>query len=261
MSKEAKKMNTYIKYTAFLAAVLLVSGALGAAAAYFKVENWDSVFVVLAGLIRRNMALILLVLSAICITYQEVILHRMKKIGAEIPGAEDAEGDRLEFEMEQMGSAGTISSNLFSVLSILVLCTGYSMEYIIDLGKKENVWLLAAFVIFLIGTVYQGYWQMRYVKTIQRAYPEKKGDPTSRRFQEEWLKSCDEAERDVIYQGAYKAYRGISKLLPALAFVAMIAHLLWDTGIMAVVMVCIIWIVMVIIYSRSCVIKKSQQIK
>lgn len=152
----------------------------------------------------------------ICITYQEIVLHKMKKIGARIPGAEDAEGDRLEFEMEQIGSAAMIYSNLFSVLSILVLSTGYSIDYINSLERKENVWLIAAFIIFIIGTTYQGYWQVRYIKTVQRTYPDKKGDPSSRKFQEQWLQSCDEAEREVIYQGAYKSYRGIMKLLPPL---------------------------------------------
>lgn len=261
MSREIKKMNTYVKYTMTLVAVLVVSGILGFAAAYFKVEQWDNVFSVFFRLIRGNMAPILLVLSVISIIYQEVTLHRMKDLSIKIPAAEDAEGDHLEFEMEQIGSAGNISSNLFSVLSILVLSTGYSIEYINSLSRKENIWILAAFVIFLIGTGYQGYWQVRYVKTVQKAHPDKKGDPSSRRFQEQWLESCDEAEREVIYQGAYKTYRTTMKLLPVLALAAMLSHLLWNTGIMAVLMVCIVWIVMVVVYCRSCVIKKSQQIK
>lgn len=261
MSKEPKKMNTYIKYIVTLAAVLLVSGALGAAAAHFKIENWDGAFDVFLGVIRGNMTVILLVLSVICITYEEVILHKMKALGGQIPGAEDAEGDRLEFEMEQLGGVGNIASNLFSVLSILVLSTGYSIDYIKSLDRKENIWLMAAFAIFIIGTIYQGFWQFRYIKTVQRTYPDKKGDPSSRKFQEQWLQSCDEAEREVIYQGAYKSYKGIMKILPALAVGSMLTHLLWNTGIMAVFMVCIVWIVMVVIYCRSCVVKKSQQIK
>ena len=45
---------------------------------------------------------------------------------------------------------------------------------------------------------YFGMWQIRYIKLVQRIYPDKKGDPTSINFQEQWLASCDEAEKEEI---------------------------------------------------------------
>ena len=54
-----------------------------------------------------------------------------------------------------------------------------------------------------VGMVgYFGMWQIRYIKLVQRIYPDKKGDPTSINFQEQWLTpSCDEAERrEEIYE-------------------------------------------------------------
>ena len=54
------------------------------------------------------------------------------------------------------------------------------------------------------------------MKCVQRVYPEKKGDPASRKFQKEWLESCDEAERAMIYQSAYKSYMTANKTIPLL---------------------------------------------
>ena len=45
-----------------------------------------------------------------------------------------------------------------------------------------------------------------YIKLVQRIYPDKKGDPTSINFQEQWLASCDEAEKEEIYEASYKTY-------------------------------------------------------
>ena len=65
---------------------------------------------------------------------------------------------------------------------------------------------LVACVIFITIYVYLYFWQIRYVKLLQKTHPEKKGDPPSPKFQEQWLDSCDEAEKEVIYRSAYKAY-------------------------------------------------------
>ena len=100
---------------------------------------------------------------------------------------------------------------------------------------------------------------MRYVKLIQKLYPEKKGDPTSIKFQEQWLASCDEAERDCIYQASYKTYVLLGKVIPVCTFIAMILHMIWNTGILAIVFCAVIWLLLVLNYSRCCVVKKREQ--
>ena len=45
---------------------------------------------------------------------------------------------------------------------------------------------------------------MRYVKMVQAAHPEKRGDMNSKNFQKDWMASCDEAEKEMVYQSAYK---------------------------------------------------------
>lgn len=80
------------------------------------------------------------------------------------------------------------------------------------------------------------------------------------KFQKQWMESCDEAEKEVIYQSSYKTYLTIMKVIPILLLVAMLGHFIWNTGIMAILMVGIIWIVANVTYSRSCLIKKGQKI-
>lgn len=114
-------------------------------------------------------------------------------------------------------------------------------------------------IVFCICGIYEGFWQMRYVKTIQIAHPYMKGDPSERNFQKKWLESCDEAEREMIYQSSYKAYMTLNKCIPVLLVVTMLSHLFFQTGIMAVLAVAAIWLLVSLTYTGSCVSTKRKK--
>ena len=61
----------------------------------------------------------------------------------------------------------------------------------------------------------------------------------------------------MIYRGGYQAYQAAMRCLPILEFVAMIAHLLWNTGILAVVLLGVAQLVLVFTYCNSVVKKKA----
>lgn len=260
MKAEKKSMNTYLKYTLVLVGSLCLGGLLGISFVYFNADGWGDNLKSILHVVRGNLLPILVMVSIIAVVYGEIVLRKMKLLTSRLPDAEDEESDKLEYELDQVGNAGVIANNVLNVFAILILSTGYSLQYISSVVREGKIYILSAFVIFVLHNIYTGYWQMRYVKLIQRAYPDKKGDPASRKFQQQWLESCDEAEKEIVYQGAYKSYISIMRILPMLAAVSMITHLLWNTGIMAVFMVGIIWIVTVVSYCRACVIKKGQQI-
>lgn len=174
--------------------------------------------------------------------------------------AEDEEGDALEYELEQIGAIGLVGNNILTVLSLIILSTGYSLEYMESLSAVGNKWLLASFVVFILGNSYAGIWQVRLIKETQKIYPERAADPTSGKFQEQWLKSCDEAEREIIYQSSYKAYLAMMKVIPILTFAALLTHLLWNTGVLAVVFLGIAWIFTTLTYSRNCVVLKGKKL-
>ena len=88
---------------------------------------------------------------------------------------------------------------------------------------------------------------------IQKIYPDKKGDPTSLKFPKQWLESCDEAEKEMVYQSAYKAYMALGKMIQILLCATMILHLVFHTGILAVIVVGVIYLTMTLTYHRSCV--------
>lgn len=261
MSKK-KGMNSYVKYFAVMLVCAACGGVFGFCVSYFdglsEVDLGAGEFL---KLVRTNILPLLAIFSVLAVVCNEAILIRMGRIGRALPDAEDEECDYLEYALDRIGNLGVILCNVFLIGSLLILSTGYSIEYIETAVESEGVRLIAGMCLFILINVYIGTWQMRYVKLIQRIYPEKKGDPASRKFQEQWLKSCDEAERETIYQSSYKTYIRLAKCFPFFALIAMLCHLMWNTGIMAVVMVCALWLVTSVTYCRNCLTKKREKLR
>ena len=160
----------------------------------------------------------------------------------------------LEVAFEVLVSWGMIRSHVGMALAAIFLA---SVTSDMQQGGGTNK-LLIICVLFILLYAYEGFWQVRMVKTVQKAFPQRLGDPASRRFQKEWLESCDEAEREVIYKSAYRAYNVNMKLYSALLAVALLGNMLWGTGILAVVLVGIVWCATTITYCRGCVINRKR---
>ena len=188
----------------------------------------------------------------------EITCRKMKEITVQLPEAEDEESDRLEYEEEKWGALSLNLNIISQVLCIIILSAGYSSNYLDSSEAARNGFLYAC-AVFVICMVYDSFWQIRYVKLIQLGHPEKTADPSSRNFQKKWLESCDEAEREVIYQSAYKAYAMMGKLVPVLLVVTMLANLFFNTGMLAVVMVAVIWLAVTMTYTCSCVTLKEEK--
>lgn len=259
---KVKKVNSYKK----MGMVMLLSAIGGAVLGIlmFIILGKDrldaiegGVFAVFAG-IRQMMVPALAVVTIIAVVYGEMNLRKQKMICGKILLTEDEECDRWEYEEERVGAYGTVVNLLSQITAILILSVGYSIKYIGN-GGAEN--MLLACAIFLICYAYAGFWQVRFVKVVQAAYPEKKGDPSSMKFHQEWLDSCDEAEKELIYRSAYKSYAQTNKMIPILLILVMLGHLFFNTGIMAIVVVAVIWLTVTVSYLSSCVRLKGQKLR
>lgn len=171
--------------------------------------------------------------------------------------AEDEEFHRLDYEEERYGAILQCINVVAQVLCIALLGSGYSMRYIHD-GRTSLVKFLTACVLFLICFFYCGMAQARYVKLLQKVHPEKKGDIASKDFHKQWLESCDEAEKEAVYQSSYSTYIFSGKLIGILLVVTMIAHLFFNTGVFAIVVVGVIYLCITVKYCVSCVKLKNK---
>ena len=195
----------------------------------------------------------LILITILSIGSQEFYFSKLKKICTEMEDAEDELFDLLDFK-EEKGGAILLGINIFSQgICIILFAFGYSFDYL------KNFFALNTCIIFLLCTCYNGAMQARYIKLIQKFHPEKNGDVSYLHFREQWLESCDEAEKEMIYRSAYKSYSNTTKCVALLLLVTMIAHLLFHTGIFAIVAVAFIYLFQSLTYYISCVrVKKSR---
>ncbi|MBD5133914.1 MAG: DUF3169 family protein [Clostridiales bacterium] len=109
---------------------------------------------------------------------------------------------------------------------------------------------LAAFLVGGLGlsTVFQ----QKLVDTTKRLYPEKQGSVYDTKFQKKWYESCDEAERLVIGQCAFKAYQAMCHTCLALWAVFGLGGMFFNWSFAPALAVCVIWGVGQSVYSWTC---------
>lgn len=263
MSKQKKK-NVYVKY----AVIMCISGVLGGILG--GVMEMGHSHGLLTGVqdgmqfflnsVRAWMLPLMAICGVVSLIFCEQCMNRLKSAGSVMEQAEDEAYERLDYEMEKAGSKGMIASLAGSIILILIFSTGYSTKYMESMNGPQTLWFLVEILAFIALEVYLNVWQIRYVRVIQRIYPDKKGDPTSLKFQKQWLESCDEAEKACIYQASYKGYQTVMKWAPLLTFVALILHMFFDTGILAIVMPSVIWLVTSVTYCRACLQNKGEKL-
>lgn len=256
-NKDNLKTTSLSKLTLKMAAGAIVGAILGASAAVLlSINNGNSFNQAAQKLISGIQNVIfpgLLLITVLSIILQEIYYSRLKNICNSLADADDEEFDELDYKEEKTG-AMLMTSNLLSYIGgIVLLSFGYSMDYL------HHSIALGTCLIFLICVFYDGIMQARYIKLLQKTHPEKKGDVSSMKFQQQWLESCDEAEKEVIYQSAYKAFSFTSKCLSFLLLLTMLSHLFFHTGVLAILVVGITQIILALTYNRSCV--KLKEVK
>lgn len=60
-------------------------------------------------------------------------------------------------------------------------------------------------------------------------------------------------KKEVIYRSAYKAYMTVNRTIPVILILVMLANLYFDTGMLAVIVLAVIWMLAQFTYTGSCV--------
>lgn len=118
--------------------------------------------------------------------------------------------------------------------------------------EKGGLLALCVSIAAFFGILFENVlFQQKVVDMTKRLYPEKTASVYDVRFRKKWLDSCDEAEKAIIGQCAYKAYAVANQLCSALAAILAISALVFGTGALPSLAVCAVWMVMQCVYSRE----------
>lgn len=147
----------------------------------------------------------------------------------------DAEDDCLDYRIEAWTTYINVASHAIFILSFLLFAASLPGQ------EMEPGSATFDLVPFLITSVTIAVYGIAYVKQAQRRDPSKKGDPAKLMFNREWLSSCDEAEKEMTYQAAYRSMQISSAAIPLFLLGSLIGHMMFGTGILAVLISGGIW--------------------
>ena len=104
---------------------------------------------------------------------------------------------------------------------------------------------LGGFVLQLVVMVVG---QQKLVDFSKKLYPEKRGSIYDPKFQKVWFESCDEAERAIIGQACYTAYKATNTACLLLWLALVLLNMWFDFGLLPIAVVTVIWLVSAISY-------------
>jgi len=159
----------------------------------------------------------------------------------------DGENEVLIDKIENSNGYALIINNINLIITFFFF--GIALDdNVFDLDKAAYKFLIF-FLSYLINIAIIVKMQQKIIDFEKLINPEKKGSVYDKKFTKKWEESCDEAERMMIYKSSYKAFKttNITCIIVWLALVMI--NTVWNTGVMPVVVVTIIWAVLVCSYS------------
>ena len=184
-------------------------------------------------------------INAICCIISFAIYTKQKSIyknwNGENEDVLDSIDQKLSFPVN-ISSAIVIVNYLFFAINIYMSLFG-------DLSKKmSSLFFLGGTVLFILGLVWTTTLQGITVKLVKEINPEKKGNILDTSFRKNWVDSCDEFEKNIIYKSSYDAFIVGNGTCMVLWIVALFGMLIFNTGIFAVILVSILWLVLSLAY-------------
>lgn len=249
-----KKMNSYVK----LIVTMIIGGFIGAIigfADFFFGNGLKDILSKFAFLLETNAHIILwflvflsLLVNTFCYCKSGSILKQSLTVN------DDDTQDFLDKKYDLWGTFGIATSNIILVISFVVLA--FSCSNIMSISLRHAAQLLVSFLLCMIICIV---YQIAIVKQMKKKDPTKYDDAMSMRFQEKFIETCDEGERQLIYKSAYKTFVFMQQITVYILCIAILGHLMLGTGMAAVILIGILYITMTTAYSIYSI--KLQQTK
>ena len=152
----------------------------------------------------------------------------------------DGEDEDVPARAERALSAAALACSVFMLAAMFLMGASYAAPLLTS-GEPSFLGLLGVPAFFIAAMVECLLFQQRIVDLTKRLNPEKTASVYDLKFQKKWYDSCDEAEKLLIGQCAYKAYLAMSKVCGVLWLIFTLAALFVGTGLLPILAVCLIW--------------------
>ena len=155
----------------------------------------------------------------------------------------DGEDENVSNEMETKLSVCLWITSMATILNFFLAAAQFSgfIEMEGNPMKGSPIKFFGGLGAFLVTLYVSAVLQQKLVDATKRMNPEKHGSVYDTKFHKKWMESCDEAERAVIGQCAFKAYQAMSMSCLILWAVLGLGGMFFSWGFMPAMTVCIIW--------------------
>ncbi|HIT32501.1 MAG TPA: DUF3169 family protein [Candidatus Enterenecus stercoripullorum] len=228
--------NALPKFLLIMFCAALVGGAFGYCAAAFGLDR-------LAGALKQTGEFFSLYIAPwillACAALQPILSVPLYRRAKKRFAAWDGEDEEVFNQMDGTLSIVLWLGGIFNLLALFLMGAAYAGPIIQDdRYLSQFLVVLLSFLAVLAETLLI---QQRVVDLAKRMAPEKKGSIYDIRFRQKWFESCDEAEKLLIGQCAYKAYCANSTACLALWLIFTLSALFFSTGFLPILAVCLIW--------------------
>ena len=248
-NKETQKNDkkTFIKWIM----IILLAGILGFIGGIFAGENPEMIDAFLQILANTSdflmIPLVVLFLLSIVLGYGYSFIQYRKAKQLVEKGYDDDSYDKAEKELSKASLVSNILCGFnYLFFGICLFSTGMAEK---DVSVKQLVFSFLTIILFIIASACSIIIQNKCVNLNKKMNPEKRGNVFDKRFAKEWLGSCDEAEKALIYESAYSAYRVAIGISTGLWAVSLIGMMSFHTGVLAIIVSSVMMIVLISTYS------------
>lgn len=113
----------------------------------------------------------------------------------------------------------------------------------------SNQWIIVSVIVFLLAVITSSFMDISVVNQVKKIDPMKKGDPANNNFEKEWIESCDEAEKLIIYQASYQSFKLMKYILLASIILTVLSKIGLGTGNFPIVLIGAVWLLQTISFS------------
>lgn len=243
MNKNEIKMANRKAVPKFLLIMLLsliVGGAVGFFSAKFSLNALSDSLKSAGTFFGVYIAPYLMLAMAIVIPIVCIVLYmNAKKILADWDGEDE---DVYNAADKKLSVIMWITSAAL-ILSFFLITASYSVGFSAFESKRHTLPVLVGIASFFAILIEAVLIQQKCVDAVKAMNPEKTASVYDTKFQKKWLDSCDEAEKIMIGKCSYKAYAATNTVCLILSVVLAIFALVFETGFLPSLAVCLIWLV------------------
>ena len=244
MENQSQDKKAFGKLVVTVIVAAFVGGILGAIS-FWLMNVKESVANVMLDILVIASPVAPIVLNTALIVVSAIILKKSRKIFENWDGENEEQVDKIE----RWISYGMIATSVDMILGFFFFGAGIYSEEVRELEMQGMLF----FCLNMLGLVYTlivvTVSQKKFVNMEKEINPEKQGSVYDTKFQKVWLESCDEAERQMIYKAAYKAYQVTNMTCIGLWLVCVLGVMYWDFGLVPLFMVSLLWMVSTVSYS------------